>query len=391
METQQIQNGPNVVDIPQRSQSKGMVERLFNTVDIRINGKRPWDIQVHHEGLYQRLVAQGSLGFGESYMEGWWDCEQLDEAFFRLLRAEQDGRFHFISSFIFPVLISRVKAGILNQQRKSNAFTVGERHYDIGNDLYRCMLDKRMVYTCAYWENARDLDEAQEAKLDLVCRKLKLMSGMHVLDIGCGWGSFAKYAAQQYGVKVTGITISRQQVELAQEICHGLPIDIQLKDYRDVTGTYDRIVSLGMFEHVGYKNYRTYMQTAHRCLKDDGLFLLQTIGSNKSSMSFDPWLDKYIFPNAMVPSIEQIGKSYGGHLVMEDWQNFSTYYDKTLMAWFKSFDLHWPILQPHYGDKFYRMWKYYLLSCAGLFRSRRQQLWQIVFSKHGVLKGYRRI
>ncbi len=391
----ETQNGPYIIDISQCSRSlyslKGMAERLLNTMDIRINGHRPWDIQVHHEGLYQRVVAQGSLGLGEAYMEGWWDCEALDETFSRLLRADQEGRFHFIFPFIFPLFICEVKAGFLNQQRKSNAFTVGERHYDIGNDLYRCMLDKRMVYTCAHWENARDLDEAQEAKLDLVCRKLHLKAGMHVLDIGCGWGGFAKYAAQQYGVKVTGITISRQQVELTQEICRGLPIDIQLKDYRDVSGTFDRIVSLGMFEHVGYKNYRTYMQMVARSLKDDGLFLLQTIGSNKSTKSFDPWLNKYIFPNAMIPSIKQIGHSYEGLLIMEDWQNLSAHYDQTLMAWFKNFDLNWFCLQPHYGDKFYRMWRYYLLSCAGLFRSRRQQLWQIVFSKYGVSKGYRRI
>ncbi len=389
-----FQNESNIIDVSQYGRSvyslKGMVERLFDTVDIKINGNRPWDIHVHHDGLYQRVVRQGSLGLGEAYMDGWWDCEALDEAFSRVLRAEMEGKFRFIFPFIFPLFICELKSGILNQQGKANAFTVGERHYDIGNDLYRRMLDKRMVYTCAYWENARDLDEAQEDKLDLVCRKLQLKPGMHVLDIGCGWGSFAKYAAQQYGVKVTGITISRQQVELTKEICHGLPIDIQLKDYRDVSGTFDRIVSLGMFEHVGCKNYHTYMQMVARSLKDDGLFLLQTIGSNKSTKSFDPWLNKYIFPNAMIPSIEQIGRSYEGLLIMEDWQNLSTHYDQTLMAWFKNFDLNWFSLQPHYGDTFYRMWRYYLLSCAGLFRSRRQQLWQIVFSKYGVLKGYRR-
>jgi cyclopropane-fatty-acyl-phospholipid synthase len=381
LKEQQVWKGPN--------SHKGMVERLFNAVDIRINGNRPWDVQVHHEGLYRRIIAQGSLGLGEAYMDGWWDCENLDEVFFRLIRAEVEGRFRF--NFTFLLFIALLKSKVLNHQRKSNAFTVGKRHYDIGNDLYRCMLDKRMVYTCAYWENARDLDEAQEAKLNLACRKLQLMPGMHVLDIGCGWGSFAKYAAEQYGVRVTGITVSGQQVELTKEICHGLPVDIQLKDYRDVSGTFDRIVSLGMFEHVGYKNYRTYMQMVARSLKDGGLFLLQTIGNNKSTTHYDPWLDKYIFPNAMIPSIKQIGQSCEGLLIMEDWQNFSADYDQTLMAWFKNFDRNWPRLQSHYGDKFYRMWRYYLLSCAGLFRARSQQLWQIVFSKHGVLKGYRRI
>jgi len=394
---QQVSKEPNIIDISQCRRSSGalkeLAERLFNSVDIRINGHRPWDVQVHHEGVYERVLEQGSLGLGEAYMDGWWDCENLDEAFFRVLRAQQEGQFRVIFPFtmLFPLFISDLKSRILNHQGKVNAFIVGQRHYDIGNDLYRSMLDKRMVYTCGYWDNARNLDEAQEAKLDLVCRKLGLKPGMHVLDIGCGWGSFAKYAAQQYGVRVTGITVSRQQVELAKDICRGLDVEVQFKDYRDLSGTYDRIVSLGMFEHVGYKNYRTYMQIVARSLKDDGLFLLQTIGSNKSTTSYDPWLDKYIFPNALIPSIEQIGKSYEGLLVMEDWQNFSAYYDQTLMAWFKNFDNQWPDLQPHYGDKFYRMWRYYLLSCAGLFRSRQQQLWQIVFSKHGVAHGYRRI
>jgi cyclopropane-fatty-acyl-phospholipid synthase len=392
LEEQQVVERPNIIDLSKcrrsHHSSKGMVERLFNAVDIDVNGNRPWDVGVHHEGLYHRIIAQGSLGLGEAYMDGWWDCENLDEVFFRLFRAETEGRF--LVNFTFPLLISVLKSKVLNHQRKSKAFTVGKHHYDIGNDLYRSMLDKRMVYTCAYWENARGLDEAQEAKLNLVCRKLQLKPGMHVLDIGCGWGSFAQYAAEQYGVRVTGITISGRQVELAKEICHGLPVEIQLKDYRDVSGTFDRIVSLGMFEHVGYKNYRTYMQMVARSLKEDGLFLLQTIGGNKSTTFFDPWLNKYIFPNAMIPSIKQIGQNCEGLLIMEDWQNFSAHYDQTLMAWFKNFDCNWPPLASHYGDKFYRMWRYYLLSCAGLFRARHQQLWQIVFSKYGVLKGYRR-
>ncbi len=395
MKTPQVQIGSNAIGMSQHSYShnsfRDMVGRLFNAVDIRINGNRPWDIQVHHEGLYRRILAQDSLGIGEAYMEGWWDCEGLDEAYFRLLRAEQEGKFRSIFSVgpSFALFVTFLRSMILNHQKKSNAFVVGERHYDIGNDLYQHMLDKRMVYSCAYWENAQNLDEAQEAKLDMACRKLQLRPGMHVLDIGCGWGSFAKYAAQQYGVKVTGITVSRRQIELAQETCRGLPIDIQLKDYRDLSGTFDRIVSVGMFEHVGYKNYRTYMQIVQRSLKDNGLFLLRTIGNNESTTFYDPWMNKYIFPNAMIPSIKQIGQSYEGLLIMEDWKNFSTDYDKTLMAWFKNFDSSWPHLRSRYGDKFYRMWRYYLLSCAALFRSRRMQLWQILFSKYGVLKDDR--
>jgi cyclopropane-fatty-acyl-phospholipid synthase len=250
------------------------------------------------------------------------------------------------------------------------------------------MLDQRMVYSCGYWKDATTLDEAQEAKLDLICQKLNLRSGMHILDIGSGWGSFAKFAAEKYGVRVTGITVSSEQAEMATEMCKGLPVEFKLMDYRLLSGTFDHIVSIGMFEHVGYKNYPIYMQVVHRCLKDDGLFLLHTIGGNKSEVMIDPWLNKYIFKDAMLPSIQQIGCAIEGVFVMEDWHNFSADYDKTLMAWHDHFVSSWDEIKEDYDEKFYRMWKYYLLMCAGSFRSRKNQLWQIVLSKNGVQGGY---
>ncbi len=245
-----------------------------------------------------------------------------------------------------------------------------------------------MTYTCAYWKDAATLDYAQENKLDLTCRKLALKPGMHVLDIGCGWGSFAKFAAENYGVKVTGITVSKEQVELGKKMCEGLPVDLRLMDYRELTQTFDHIVSLGMFEHVGYKNYRSYMKVVHSCLKDEGLFLLQTIGSNLSSTFTDPWINEYIFPDSLLPSISQIGKSIEGLFVMEDWHNFSADYDRTLMAWQNNFTSRWEELKDKYDSRFFRMWNYYLLSCAGAFRSRKNQLWQIAFSKNGIKGGY---
>ena len=277
---------------------------------------------------------------------------------------------------------------LANPQRKTKAFEIGGHHYDIGNDLYQAMLDKRLVYTCGYWKKTRNLNEAQEAKLDLVCKKLNLQKGMKVLDIGCGWGSFAKYAAEKYGVEVTGITVSEKQMELGRKLCKGLPVEIKLQDYRDVEGVYDHVVSLGMIEHVGYKNYRTYMEVVHQHLNDDGLFLLQTIGRNKSVKMTDPWMEKYIFPNSMLPSIKQLGSAIEELFVMEDWHNFGTDYDKTLMAWFNNFNKHWNNLKSNYDEKFCRMWKYYLLALAGSFRSRYLQLWQIVLSKKGILGGY---
>jgi cyclopropane-fatty-acyl-phospholipid synthase len=177
-------------------------------------------------------------------------------------------------------------------------------------------------------------------------------------------------------------------VELGRERCKGLPVEIRLQDYREVNEPFDHIVSLGMIEHVGSKNYRTYMQTAHRCLKDDGIFLLHTIGSNRSVRTTDPWIEKYIFPNSQLPSIRQLALASEGLFVMEDWQNFGVHYDKTLMAWYQNFDAGWDELKSTYSERFYRMWTYYLLSCAGSFRARKNQLWQIVFSKQGISGGF---
>ncbi len=368
-----------------------MVRETLEHADVRINGTRPWDIQVRDNRFYRNLVTRGSIGLGESYMKGWWDACKLDEFFDRVIGADLYKKVRVTPAIIILVAYS----AILNKQKKNRAFEVGQRHYDIGNDLYRAMLDSRMVYTCGYWKNAKNLDQAQEDKLDLVCRKIGLKEGMSVLDIGCGWGSFLKFAAEKYGAKGVGVTVSKEQAKLAREMCANLPIEIKIQDYRDVKGVYDRVVSLGMIEHVGYRNYGKFMRVAHRCLSDDGLFLLHTIGNNKSVLMTDPWIEKYIFPNGMIPSIKQLAKSMEELFVMEDWHNFGAYYDKTLMAWFENFNNHWHELKDKYEDRvngtFYRMWKYYLLVCAGSFRARKNNLWQIVLSKKGVRGGYESI
>ena len=304
---------------------KKTAQRILNIAGIKINGNNSWDIQVHDKRFYQRVLAEGSLGLGESYMDGWWDCERLDEFFYRILKNDLNKKVK-MKGILWDVL----KAKAINIQNKSRAFEIGERHYDLGNELFQHMLDKRMVYTCGYWKNAKNLDDAQELKLELTCKKLGLKPGMKVLDIGCGWGSFAKYAAEKYHVEVTGVTVSKEQAELAKELCYGLPVKIKLQDYRDMGGKFDAIVSLGMFEHVGPKNYRTYMKKVNSCLKDNGLFLLHTIGKNISEGGvIDPWTDKYIFPGAILPSPTQITNASEGLFVLEDWHNFGTDYDKT--------------------------------------------------------------
>lgn len=363
--------------------AKRTIIDLLQTADIRVNGSRPWDIIVHDERVFDRTLTLGSLGFGETYMDGWWNCDAIDQMLTRVFMSGIDKQIRNWRMLVY-VLVARAR----NAGRKSKAFDIGKRHYDLGNDLYKRMLDPRMVYTCGYWKNATNLTDAQEAKLDLVCRKIGLKPGMRVLDIGCGWGSFAIYAAERYGVEVVGITVSKEQIALATQRGEGLPVEFRLQDYRDVSDTFDRIVSLGMFEHVGYKNYQTYMEVAHRLLPDEGLFLLHTIGGNRSVHTTDPWIERYIFPNSMLPSIAQIGNSTEGLFVMEDWHNFGTDYDKTLQCWYANFEAAWPELTDHYDERSHRMWRFYLLSSAATFRARKNQLWQVVLSKGGLKNGF---
>jgi len=344
----------------------------------------PWDIRVRDTRFYQRVVREGSLGLGESYMDGRWDCDRLDEFFARTMPAGAEERIKKNWKLLLEIIV----AAVVNPNRKSRAFRVGERHYDAGNELFRQMLDRRMIYSCAYWKDAENPDAAQEAKLDMICRKLALKPGDRILDIGCGWGGFAKFAAERCGAEVVGVTISKAQAELGRDICRGLPVEIRLQDYRDITERFDHVVSVGMFEPVGHRNYRRYMEKVRSCMKDDGLFLLHTIGSDISQLTLDPWIRKYIFPDSHLPSMQQISDATEGVFILEDIHNIGCNYDATLMAWFRNFDSSWDVLQKLYDGRFYRMWKYYLLSCAGTFRSRCLQVWQFVFSKKGIPGGF---
>lgn len=360
---------------------KKEVSRLLSYSDIKINGNRPQDIQVHNEKFYSRVLSGGSLALGESYMDGWWDCKSLDQFFERILRAKLDKKI-ITPGMIFAFL----KSKIMNIQSFSKS-RKNVQHYNIGNEFYAKMLDKNMQYTCGYWDDAKDLEQAQKNKLDLICKKLKLKKGDHVLELGSGWGYLAKYATEKYGCRFTCYNISKEQIKHAREMSKGLPIEFIEDDYRNARGKYDKVVSIGMLEHVGYKNHRDFMEVAYRCLKDEGIFLAHSIGNAVSAHGMDPWIDKYIFPNSLIPSMKQISTAAERLFVIEDVHNLSTSYDKTLMAWFENFDKNWKLFSKEYGARFYRMWKYYLLSCAGAFRARQLQLYQIVFSK-GLKEGY---
>lgn len=368
-----------------------MLEEILAEADIRIDGNRPWDIQLHDASAIDQVFAYGSLGLGEAYMRGAWDSKALDDTICRLLKSRADSAIPAMRMLWFSL-----QARLLNRQNKDRAWQVGRMHYDLGNDFYRQVLGPTMAYTCGYWAQAENLDDAQLAKMDLICRKLNLQPGQRILDIGCGWGSFMKYAAEHYGVTCVGVTISREQVALGKTLCAGLPVSFQLQDYRDIDGTFDHVVSIGMFEHVGRRNYRTFMEVVKRNLQPGGLFLLHTIGKLRGESTPDPWLDKYIFPNGELPTMAWIEAASEGWFVTEDVHNFGADYDKTLMAWYRNFTQAWPELQARgvctgMDDRFYRMWKYYLLSCAGTFRARMTQLWQFVFSQNGVPGGYRRV
>lgn len=364
---------------PVRQEPPAVIRDLATEAGISINGDAPWDIQVLDERVYRLVLTKGSLGFGEAYMDGMWECERLDQLFHRLLSSNAEEQIDNGSKL--RLLGEILRHSLFNLQSSRRAFQVGEQHYDIGNDVFEAMLDPTMSYSCAYWHNAAGLRDAQQKKLDMICRKLELRPGERLLEIGCGWGGLAHFAATHYGVEVVGITVSREQQKLARARCAGLPVSIELMDYRDLGETFDKVVSVGMFEHVGPKNYAVYFDTAHRALKDDGLFLLHTIGNDVTSAKTDPWIDKYIFPNGKLPSAREIASAVERRFLVEDWHNFGPDYDRTLMAWWENFDTAWPFLEAKYGKRFYRMWKYYLMSCAGFFRSRQGQLWQLVLSK----------
>ena len=360
-------------------------EQILEPAGIRLNGSDPWDVQVHNNALFSRIARHGTLGLGEAYIDGWWDCEALDEMITRGFRAGLEDKVRNNLRFWLYLVGSR----LVNRQSRGRAFQVAEQHYDIGNDVFESMLDPHMNYSCAFWDGAQTLEEAQIAKMQMICAKLRLEPKMQVLDIGCGWGGLACWMAQHHGVSVTGVTVSNEQAQLARERCAGLPVTIEIRDYRELEGQFDRIVSVGMFEHVGPRNYRTFFGKTRSLLKDQGLFLLHTIGAGRGGFATDRWVEKYIFPNGVLPPAPTLAEHAGAFFSIEDWHNFGADYDPTLMAWYQNFNDAWPTLKDHYGERFKRMYDYYLLVCAGSFRSRENHLWQLVLSVGGITGGYR--
>lgn len=373
------------VSIPQSLQS------IARAADIRFDGQRPWDLQVHDSSLYTDLLQRGSLALGEGYVAGAWDCEQLDELIARLLRVRANRPLS--PKALLTLLVDRLRDQLGNPQSLARAFRVGRQHYDIDHRVYEATLDPRLVYSCGYWDGVNSLDQAQYQKLERICRKLQLQPGQRMLDVGCGWGALAAHAAEHHGVQVTGITVSAAQYLWIKEHYGHLPIEVQLCDYRSLpgllNGRFQRIASVGMFEHVGPRNHAAFFQCMSQLLDADGLLLLHTIGHAARRGGTDPWIDAYVFPGGRLPSATEVCSASSDHLRLEDWENFGTDYVRTLLAWWDNFNANWWRLQPHFSEGFYRFWRYYLLSCAGYFRSGQGQLWQLVMSRLDSTQMYR--
>jgi cyclopropane-fatty-acyl-phospholipid synthase len=372
-------------DLPLRqSMFRRRVERLLSAADIRLDGSRAWDIRVHDERFFRRVMAYGDLGFGESYMDGDWSTSSLDELSTRLFAGSLDRQVRRPSD-----LIDAIVARAVTRQTRLGVQRHVAPHYDLGNQLFEAMLDsEHMAYTCAYWRGgAQTLGAAQTAKLDLVCRKLSLAPGMRVLDIGCGWGGLARFAAERYGVSVSGVTLSREQASLGMARARGLDVDLRVQDYRDVRGQFDRVVSIGCLEHVGHRNHRLFFETIAARLQRGGHALVHSIGVDRTEYRGGRFLDTYVFPRVNLPSIAQVGQAIDGLFVLDDLHNIGTDYDRTLMAWHERFQRAWPDLESRYGwrlgGRFKRMWEFYLLTAAGFVRSRRAQVWQMVLTPPG--------
>lgn len=371
------------------------LEAVLSAADVRLGGDRPWDLQLADTAASRRLIRavmeRGSLGLGDSYVEGLWNCSALDQLFTRLLLAQGESRLAQGSRLRSAAWLLRER--LVNLQTPARSTLVARRHYDIAPAVYTAMLDPWLQYSCGYWQQAGGLAEAQEHKLRLICEKLELSPGLRLLDIGCGWGGLAAYAACHYGVEVVGITLSAEQLRLARSRWSHLPLRFARCDYRQLgqlrCAPFDRVVSVGMYEHVGPRNAAAFFAAARSALKHDGLLLLHTIGYRCHSPHCDPWIDTHVFPNGRLPAPGELATALEGGWLIEDWQNFGSDYDRTLMAWHANVESAWPQLATELArafgsraeaERFRRFWRYYLLCCAGFFRSRQGQLWQLVLS-----------
>jgi cyclopropane-fatty-acyl-phospholipid synthase len=366
---------------------KNTVEKLLDKCNIKINGTNPQDIIVHDDRFYKMVLSSGELGLAESYMYKYWSSNNLYETLYLL--SKNFNKLSYID-FNFNDFLNMTKSYLFNNQTIEKALVDVQSHYDIGNDLYTRMLDNNMQYTCAFFQDTNDLNTAQEQKMDLIGQKLNLKPGDTLLDIGCGWGYLINYLSKKYNVQGLGITLSEEQLKYAEiNFKNNSNASYKLMDYRNIPKDmkFTKIVSVGMLEHVGNKNYEEYFDIVHDHLTDDGIALIHTIGCQNSlrgissgSGSGSKFIDKYIFPNGHIPTWDEISPIVSKKFLIQDWQNFGKYYDNTLQSWYKNINSKWDEI-PNYDEKFKRMWNFYLLGCAANFNLCHMNLWQILITK----------
>jgi cyclopropane-fatty-acyl-phospholipid synthase len=348
-------------------------------------------LNVSDDSVWYDIITKANLGIAEGYMHGKIDVDPLP-LFLSLLNDTSIGTRRKEKFDVLGMVIGAIEAPtqmmgwLFNLQTKELSSRVTKQHYDAGNDLYEVMLGPSMSYTCAYWKDAENLDQAQEAKFNLIMRKLELQPGMKVADLGMGWGTAAAYMHKHGKVNVTGVSLSEKQVEWAQNNLVKDGLRFIWSDYRehcedpDIVGTYDRIYSIGMFEHIGPKNYEPFFKCIKALLKPDGLAVVHTIGEPDFVAASDQFLEKYIFPGAVIPTLPMATKAFEHHFILEDFQNFGHDYSKTLAAWHVN-SLKFFRENPNaYSPEFQRMWEYYLKMCEALFELRINQLWHFVLS-----------
>ncbi len=341
--------------------------------------------------FFWRALTRNDIGVGESYMDDDWACSDL-VALCRIFLRDQSllesRSLWTLYTRLRNIWLWRAQANTLRGSRRNIA-----HHYDLSNDLYRLFLDDTMMYSCAVFDKPESsLETAQRSKLDEICRRLELAPGMHVLEIGCGWGGFALHAARHYGCRVTGITLSREQLELArQRIAEaGLQdlVEFQFCDYRKVSGVFDRVVSIEMFEAVGFEYYAAYFAAVARALKPGGRMFLQTITIpdqrfDRYRRDFD-WIKKYIFPGGMLASVHRIATTLKHKTDLRiDWlRDIGVHYAETLACWRQRFFERLPeVRQLGFDDRFIRMWEFYLASCEAAFAVRHIGDAQVILSK----------
>lgn len=335
--------------------------------------------------VYRRVLVQGDLGLGESYMDGQWESNDLEAFVAEMLKLEVVKKD--LGLLGLPLLSSAIVGSVSWLLFPTNLSASGAKqniakHYDISMKLYEQMLGPTMQYSGAYY-HAPDmsLEAAQIAKMRLVAEKLDLKPGMKVLELGCGFGALADLMATEYGVEVTGVTLSEDQHAYAKKHFKNGKVDIRLQDYRSMTGQFDRIYSVGIFEHIGRNCYETYFEKCQELLKDDGIMVIHTIGFCRSGQwNHGGWMNTYIFPGAELPTMSHFTQQFQEQWHLEDWQSFGVSYAKTLRAWKDNLN-NWQGLE-EFDQSFRRMWEYYLMCCAASFQARRTKLWQLVYTKY---------